>query len=181
MSDQDDIIVCPSCRNDINVTPTDTEIQCGVCGEEYELAGHLCPICFTYHEDDELLCTRCGTPLTRICHNCRHVNWSGHEVCQRCAEPLDLMAQMLAQKNRSTAERLQEQMQEVVQLKEQEDSASLERMAQMVTAEERRQVELRQRTEKRQREERRVILFVSAAILILIIVAVFLVATGGTG
>jgi predicted RNA-binding Zn-ribbon protein involved in translation (DUF1610 family) len=181
MTVQEDLIHCPSCRNDITVSAKDSKIQCETCDEEILLAGHMCPICSTYHEDDEFVCVRCGTQLSRICQQCRHVNWSGHETCINCGESLEILSQFVSQKGRSTADRLQEHMDDVGQLKQKEEAASVDRMSEMIAIEERRQREIRQRVHRRKQEERRVVIVVGAAIAFFILILIVLVTVGGAG
>lgn len=181
MTVQEDLIHCPSCRNNITVLASDSEIQCETCGEDISLAGHMCPICSTYHEDDEFVCVRCGTQLSRICQYCRQVNWSGHETCINCGESLDILSQFVSQKERTTADRLQDQMDDVGQLKQKEASASVDRMSEMIAIEERRQREIRRRVLKRRKEERRVVFIVIAGIALFILILVVLLLAGGAG
>ena len=179
MNVKDDVVICPSCRNENQVLPSESRIVCATCGDEILLAGHMCPICFTYHEEDEIICTRCGTPLTRICQICRHTNWSGHEKCINCGQSLELLSQYVSQKGVTAADRLQEHMDGVGELKQMEESDSVDRMAEMVAIEERRQQELRRRAVKRQQEERRVIIIVAAALVFFIFVLFILLLVSG--
>lgn len=179
MTLQEDFIHCPSCRNSISVSATDSSIQCVTCGEEILLAGHMCPICSTYHEDDDFVCVRCGTQLSRVCQQCRHVNWSGHETCVDCGESLDIFLQFVSQKGRTTADRLQEHMDDAGQIKQKEETASVDRMSEMIAIEERRQREIRKRVAKRKQEERRVVIIVGAAIAFFILILVVLLIVGG--
>ena len=178
MIEKEDEIRCPSCRNNVDVRPGDSEVQCKVCGDTILLAGHLCPDCSTYHEKDEFTCRNCGSTLSRICQNCRQVNWPRHEYCTNCGEPLDLFSQIAAQKERSTSQRLQEQMREAAVIKQLEESASADRMSNLLAIEERRQTEIRNQQTKRKQDERRMFIIVGAAIGFFLLVAFVLAILG---
>ena len=178
MIEKEDEIRCPSCRNSVHVRPSDSEVQCKVCSDTILLAGHLCPDCSTYHENDEFLCRNCGSTLSRICQNCRQVNWPGHEFCTSCSELLDLFSQIATQKERSTSQRLQEHMRDAAGIKQLEETASANRMSKMLAIEERRQTEIRKQQAKRKQGERRMFIIVGAAIGFFLLVALVLVILG---
>jgi hypothetical protein len=178
VNDKEIGITCPSCRNDIFVSESDSEVQCKICGDSVLLTGHQCPVCSAYHEDEEIVCLRCGSSLSRVCQHCRHVNWSGHESCLNCGESLDLLARFANQEGRTTADRLHEQMKHVALLKQEEESASIDRMSEMLAIEQRRQVEIRKRVLKRKQDERRTIIIVGAAIAFFLLVVVVLAIIG---
>lgn len=171
-------ITCPSCRNNIHVSEDDSEVQCKICGDNVLLAGHLCPVCSAYHEDDEFVCLRCGSSLSRFCQHCQNVNWPGHEFCLNCGESLDLLSRFVNQEGRTTADRLHEQKKDVALLKQEEESASIDRMSEMLAIEQRRQAEIRKRVLKRKQDERRMVIIVGAAIAIFLLVVVVLAIFG---
>ncbi len=181
MTAKDDTVTCPNCRNTTVVAAADSDIRCQTCNEEFVLTGRVCPICSTYHEKDEILCLSCGTPLSRVCQHCRHVNWSGHEHCINCGESLDILSQFAAQKGRTTADRLQEQMSGVAQIQQKEEASSIERMSKMLAIEEQRQKDIRRRVNKRKQEERRIMIIVGAALAFFILAAIILSIIGSAG
>lgn len=172
-------IQCPSCRNEIFIADQVSSVQCKVCSDSFELAGHMCPDCFTFHEEDEIVCRSCGSALSRICRACRMVNWSGHEICLRCGQSLDLLSQFAAQSGRATSDRLQEHMEEVAHIKEAEEIASLDRMSELLAIEQQRQVELQKQDRRRRQEERRVIIIVGAAVVLFLIAVLIVAIIGG--
>jgi hypothetical protein len=178
VTEEDIEITCPSCRNNIQATEHDSEIQCGTCGDLVLLTGHMCPVCSAYHEEDEIVCLRCGTSLSQVCQSCRHVNWSGREYCFNCGESIDLLSRFVSHGGRTTADRLHEQMNEVSLLKQEEESASIDRMSEMLAIEEQRQAEIRKRVSKRKQDERRMIIIVAAAIAFFLLVVVILAIVG---
>lgn len=178
MNDMDIGITCPTCRNDIYVSESDSEVQCKICGDSLLLAGHLCPVCSAYHDDEEFVCLRCGSSLSRVCQHCRHVNWSGHESCLNCGESLDLLSRFATQERRTTADRFNKQMKDVALLKQEEESASIDRMSEMLAIEQRRQAEIRKRVLKRKQDERRMIIIVGAAIAFFLLVVIALAIFG---
>jgi hypothetical protein len=106
------------------------------------------------------------------------VNWPRHEYCTNCGEPLDLFSQIAAQKERSTSQRLQEQMREAAVIKQLEESASADRMSNLLAIEERRQTEIKKQQTKRKQDERRMFIIVGAAIGFFLLVAFVLAILG---
>lgn len=171
-------ITCPSCRNAISIGQNADEVTCGICSEHYHLTGHLCPDCHSYHDSDEFICSSCGTPLSRICQKCRHANWTGFENCTNCGESLDLFSQFAAQKGRSTADRLQEQMADAAALKQVEASASMDRMAKLMAIEMKRQEEAKRQDLRRVQQERKVVAIFGIAIAVFLVVIIVLAIIG---
>jgi len=162
-------VSCPSCGSQIDVTKHQAEITCAVCNGVFVLAGHLCPSCRAYHQEDLAACTACGTPLVRMCRHCHTTNWTGDETCIQCGEPIDLLSQIEAGSRRSTPERLSRQMAAARQMNLSEAEASDRRMAELMAIEEARLAELRRQRTKRQRQERTMLIVVFVAVLIFLL------------
>ncbi|MGD8586094.1 MAG: zinc ribbon domain-containing protein [Chloroflexota bacterium] len=163
-------ISCPSCNSQIDVRGHQAEITCAVCNSVFVLAGHLCPSCGTYHQEDQATCQACGTPLVRLCRHCHTTNWTGDETCIECGERIDLLSQIEAGSRKSTPERLSQQMAAAKQLNLTEAQASDRRMAELMAIEEARLADLRRQRTRRQRQERTMLIVVFAAVLIFLVV-----------
>jgi hypothetical protein len=69
-------------------------------------------------------------------------------------------------------------MKDVALLKQEEESASIDRMSEMLAIEQRRQAEIRKRVLKRKQDERRMIIIVGAAIAFFLLVVIALAILG---
>lgn len=173
MIDETDLVVmCPSCESPITVQIDNQYIQCLVCDGEFELRGHLCPACLTYHVESEGVCQNCGNSLVRICRSCLVTNWSGAETCVRCGQPIDIVNTVAESSAQSTADRLNDQMGQAKSLKEKETRDSNKRMAELMAIEEARQAEIRQRLERQKNQERQLLLVVFSAVVIFLLVLI---------
>jgi hypothetical protein len=163
-------ISCPSCGSQIDIATHQAEITCAVCNTAFSLAGHLCPSCGTYHQEDLAACLACGTPLVRLCRHCHTTNWTGDESCIECGQPIDLLSQIEAESRKSTPDRLSQQMAAARQLNLSEAEASDRRMAELMAIEEARMAELRRQQARRQRQERTMLIVVFAAVLLFLLI-----------
>jgi hypothetical protein len=162
-------VKCPSCGSFIDATERRADLVCVVCNMHFVLAGHLCPACGAYHEDDQATCLTCGTPMVRLCWHCQATNWTGDEICIQCGESIDLLSQLEAKSSRTTPDRLNEQMAASIELNETEADASKRRMAELMAIEEARQAELRRQNARRKRQERNMLLVVFVAVVIFLL------------
>jgi hypothetical protein len=163
-------ISCPSCGSQIELTNHRAEITCAVCNGVFVLAGHLCPSCGNYHQDDHAACLNCGSSLVRLCRYCHTTNWTGDDTCIECGESIDLLSQIEAESRKSTPERLSQQMAAARQLNLVEAQASDRRMAELMAIEEARLAELRRQHARRQRQERTMLTVVFAAVLLFLLI-----------
>ncbi len=162
--DEQITIACPSCISPIMLEESISQVQCKVCGAGFDLKGHLCPGCFTYHQYEGTLCISCGTPLIRTCRNCNTVNWPGLQNCIDCGESIDIIAMVADKGNNATAKRLNRQMSQAQAIKVVEEMASSKRMAEMLAIEESREAEIRQRVAKQKDQERKLLIVVFGAV-----------------
>lgn len=162
-------INCPSCGSDIDASERQATISCSVCNGHFALAGHLCPSCSTYHEEDQAACDECGSSLVRLCKNCHTINWTGDETCINCGQSIDLLGQVVLSSQQSDADRLDRQMNDARVLKETEAAASDKRMAELMAIEEARQAELIQQRVRQQRQERKMLIIIFAAVLLFLL------------
>jgi hypothetical protein len=177
--DEQGYIDCPSCNSAIILEEGMSQVLCKVCGAGFDLRGHLCPGCHTYHQYDGTLCISCGTPLIRTCRNCNTVNWSGRENCIGCGESIDIIAMVSNHGSAATAKRLNRQMSQAQAIKVVEEMASSKRMAEMLAIEEARQAEIRQRLTKQKEQERKllIVVFGAVAFFFLLLIAYAIVST----
>lgn len=159
-------ISCPSCGSVVETGVHELDITCSVCNMEFALAGHLCPSCANYHEEERAACEECGSPLIRLCRNCRTANWTGDDSCIICGEAIDLLSQVEASSTLSTVGRLDKQMTDARDLKMTEEEASKKRMAELMAIEEARQADLLRQRARQERHERRLLIIVFTAVLL---------------
>jgi hypothetical protein len=162
-------INCPSCGSALIAAERQPEITCTVCSGQFTLAGHLCPACARYHDEEVAACVECGSPLVRLCRNCQTTNWTGDEFCIACDAPIDLLSQVETVSAQSTSDRLGQQMLEAEELKEIEAASSEKRMAALMAIEEARQAELMQQRMKKQQHERRMLMIVFVAVMLFLL------------
>ncbi len=172
---------CPSCGSAIDAADQQPEITCTVCSGQFTLAGHLCPTCARYHNEELAACVECGSPLVRLCRNCQTTNWTGDEFCIACDEPIDLLSQVEANSGQSTADRLGQQMLEAEDLKKIEVAAAEKRMAALMAIEEARQAELMQQRKKRQQHERKMLMIVFLAVTVFLLALIGYALLSATG
>lgn len=163
-------IACPSCRNPIDIREHGRHIQCDACGNHYIVEGHLCPYCQTYHRQEVGFCSQCGQPLTRVCRKCYTSNWAGNEYCQQCGSPMDILELLQTSHTKTTADRLNQQMERAKALKAQDEEASRKRMAEMMAQEEARQREVNRRIQKKKEEEMKVLMITIGVVVIFILI-----------
>lgn len=167
-------IPCPDCASRLVVNPADLTLEephqdCKVCGSIILLAGHLCPNCHTYHDEEALVCVECGTTLARVCRSCHATNWSGLDICTACGEDLDILTLISNTSGETTSDRLHRQMAEASQIKEIEETASQKRMAELLAIERARQAEIRQRQAKQKEQEKQLLIVVFAAVALFLL------------
>ncbi|MEW5988695.1 MAG: zinc ribbon domain-containing protein [Chloroflexota bacterium] len=165
-------MACPNCRNPLDLRGHSQLIICEACGSHFLLQGHLCPFCQTYHAEEELVCSNCGAALTRMCRKCGRGNWSGDEFCATCGSALDILDVLERQDRTATRSRLQRQMEEARQIKELEEAAARQRLADLQALEEQRLAEHHQEQTKRLAEERKLLLYVFGGVGILLLIIV---------
>jgi hypothetical protein len=165
---------CSNCGNSVAVDQDADQVQCGKCGQRYRLAGHLCPQCSTYYEEDTPVCRHCGESTTRLCPNCNAVNWPGADDCNRCGVSLDILEYIYQHTPDGTRDRLRGQMQSAAYFKEIEEQGSRARMSELMAIEEERQRELnRQRMVQRGQERTMLIVFLVGTAIVLVFLILF--------
>lgn len=88
--------VCPNCgdRGDV-----DSNLRCGVCGEQLEYAdvdGSLkvaekerkCPRCGVINSNDVKYCESCGAQIGKYCEYCKTYHFIEAKVCPKTGEPI---------------------------------------------------------------------------------------------
>jgi hypothetical protein len=164
-------IACPNCLNPIDIRQYRQYVTCNACGSQFLLAGHVCPSCNAYHQQPQPFCGDCGQALSRVCLKCQTSNWAGDEYCKNCGAAMDIF--QLLQKNyaKTTADRLQQQMDSSAEIKATEQKASEQRMARMMADEQERQRDLaRRRTAQRQKDQQLFLIVGILAVLVTVIV-----------
>jgi hypothetical protein len=165
---------CSTCGNAVFVDANIAHAQCEQCGHRYELAGHLCPQCYTYHDERSVVCHKCGESTSRLCPNCNAVNWPGNDDCTQCGVSLDIFEYIVQNTPQGRRDRLRGQMRGASYFKEVEEKGSRKRMAEFMAMEEERQHELQhQRSIQRKQERTMLIVFLVGTAIILSAVVVF--------
>ncbi len=124
-------IYCPQCNNIIDIYGKHDPLTCVHCEHEFNITGHLCPNCFTYHTDETTLCINCDTPLKRVCQECYTGNWAGAESCRECGALLDIFSLLQTPIKHGTVERLKRKAKQAEALKKAEAMATEKRIAQI--------------------------------------------------
>lgn len=166
-----DKLACPICGEEIPLSAQTVHVQCPGCQNQFSLRGHLCPDCGHYHNQKVHVCEQCDRPLRLRCPECNAYNWSAEANCQQCGASLDLVTRLI--KSADTNERLQQQMANSRQLKEQELASSNARMERMLAEERADIAALRKRQLEQKEAERkmlRLIAVIAGAVLIAFII-----------
>ncbi len=166
-------VACPNCRNPIDVREHGRHVTCDACSSQFILRGHLCPNCSTYNKEEASLCGQCTAPLTRICRKCATVNWAGDEYCRQCNNAMDILDLIAGNYQMTTSDRLLEQRLRAQEIKDAEETASIERMEAFMAKEQARQAEVQRRL-KKQKETERTSFIVMALLIGTLIMALIL-------
>lgn len=162
-------IACPNCLAPIDVRQHGQHVTCDACGSQFLLQGHICSNCHTYHREERSICRQCGQPLTRVCPKCQTANWTGDEYCQKCGAALDIFEMLQKVDARSRAAKLEERHAQIRQIKEQEEKASQQRMAEMMAVEAERQKELARQQAASRQHDQQILLAVGVGLVVFIL------------
>lgn len=102
-------LICPYCGETLEAEGYHEELLCPSCHNQFQVEDHLCPTCFTYHENAVSICHQCDTPLNRVCTECMTSNWAGADSCKSCGKPLDVLASLQIPTQQATADRRRKQ------------------------------------------------------------------------
>lgn len=174
-------IPCPRCGQTLQLDQETDSALCNACSSEFQLAGHLCPFCYTYHDETEAVCVNCASALTRVCPSCQTRNWSGGEICLSCGASVDILGLVSRYHGDATVERLNAQMRLARGLKDTEEAGSTRRMQELMTIEEARQAEVGRRLSKQREQERRLLLLVGGAVALFVVALVVFLLLGALG
>lgn len=170
-------IACPNCGRPIDLgrqTTSGQQVHCDACGGQFLLRGHVCPYCGAYHEQESQFCRQCGAALTRRCYQCQTINWIGDEYCAHCGAPMDIVDLVIRGHNVETQDRLYANMEEAQALKQQEASASNERLGRMMERERARQEALQQEMQARKEDERKMMQGLLIAVGVMLVIALLI-------
>lgn len=117
-------IYCPKCSKIIDIYGQHDPLHCKHCQHTFNVMGHLCPNCYTYHTDETTLCINCDTPLKRVCQECFTSNWAGAEVCRECGASLDIFAILQVPAKHGAIERQKRREKQVEALRKAESRAA---------------------------------------------------------
>jgi hypothetical protein len=171
---------CPNCGANDMVQGPEHRLVCTFCGTSFGEVTRICPECGHYNEAGWRHCAECGTLLVRDCPACGTDNWVMAEHCVQCGRNLDIIEQMARRWQKTTQQRLYDQMGSMATLKEEEERASRDRMAALLEAERVRQEALTlARESQRVRERQMYALIVAVVVVFVIIVLVTLLLTVG--
>jgi hypothetical protein len=109
-------IYCPRCSKIIDIYGQHDPQHCKHCQHSFNVTGHLCPYCFTYHTDETTLCFNCDTPLKRVCQECYTSNWAGAESCRECRASLDIFSLLQTPRKLGAVERQKQKQKQDVAL-----------------------------------------------------------------
>ena len=166
--------ICPHCQQPLTLPESGSSATCPACSHQFPLAGHLCPNCNTFHDEEMAFCATCGADMIRVCRQCQTPNWTGHEQCSHCGHSLDIFEFLHMQGTADTAERLNEQMAWSREIKKKEHEDAERRMAELIAIEEERQAKLRELQARKKQEDKALLIFggLGLAVLVLSILAI---------
>ncbi|MCB8966547.1 MAG: serine/threonine-protein kinase [Chloroflexota bacterium] len=158
-------IFCPHCTQIIDIYGKHDPIQCTHCQKTFSIEGHLCPHCFTYHEDKMTLCINCDTPLSRVCPQCLTTNWAGAEKCKQCGTSLDIFSILQLPSKHKPAERQKRQERQRQALQQVEAASSERRMA---------EIAVQHQQEVKQTKQNTYLVWILLLVIIAIIIVIIL-------
>ena len=171
-------IYCPNCNKIIDLRGRHDPIQCDYCQQVFDIEGHLCPNCYTYHTDKTTLCVNCDTPLSRVCQECYTSNWPGSEKCKECGTLLDIFSFLQVPGKQGTVDRLRRQQKQAEALKKAEAHASERRMAELQNVEVDRQRFVQGREQQKKRKDRSLLIMTVTAVAIITILLILYITFG---
>src|SRR5512136_645578 len=169
---------CGSCGASPLTDNGDGTIACPYCGSTFAHPERVCPRCQTVNESDARQCISCGQTLRQPCARCGTLNWSQATYCQRCGASLDVLEHIASRRAETTAERIVRLQSSMTAVKEEAESASQARLAEMWGRDNARLEAMAKAKAKQQRQERLLWVIATLAILAVLftIVALTLVA-----
>ncbi len=164
---------CPRCGNSSFSADPDGRLICDQCQATLSPPGRVCPVCGAPCAPDDRHCPSCGTDLVRECPTCGALNPSIARKCLACGQELEILDSLFARVTGTRAQWLREVREGAPAIKAQEEAASESRLAEMWAAETRRREALAQARAERDRQQR-IIIAVTASIVILVIIAILI-------
>jgi hypothetical protein len=156
---------CPNCGANDMVQAENQQLTCTFCGTSFGQVTRICPECGHYNEAEGRHCAQCGILA---------------EHCVQCGRNLDIIDQMARRWQKTTQQRLYDQMESMASLKDEQERASQDRMASFVEAERIRQEALAlARASQRERDRQMYNVVVASVIAFVIIIVLVLVFTSG--
>ncbi|MBN1888402.1 MAG: hypothetical protein JW850_10445 [Thermoflexales bacterium] len=162
---------CPGCNAPGLIDMNDGALVCQYCGSRFAQPERVCPHCSTLSEVDDLDCPGCGQALRGLCPACNTPNLLQAKLCRRCGVPLDLLSSVLDRQFASPAGLIYERGEAARALKQQEEQASRQRLANMWQQNQEREQWLSASRARQQQEEQRLIKLAMALFAIVVVVA----------
>jgi hypothetical protein len=172
---------CPNCGANGMEEVANGELHCPYCGSSFGQVTRICPQCGHYNESGARHCSECGTQLVRECPACGAENWALAEACVQCGRNLDLIEHMARRWQQTTEQRLFERRTAIHNLREEEERASEQRMADLLEAERLRQEAMALAQESQQRRDRQIYVLAAVAVAIFVLLIMALLLTSGRG
>jgi uncharacterized membrane protein YvbJ len=160
----------------------DQRLLCAFCGTSFGEVTRICPQCGHYNEQAVRHCSQCGQQLSRDCPACGAKSWILADHCVQCGRNLDLINQMAQRWHHTTQQRLAEHRAGMAELKAEQERASRERMASFLQAEQvRREALWAAQAAQRQRDRQMYVLVAVGLVLFIVFVLLILLLAPGGG
>jgi uncharacterized membrane protein YvbJ len=175
-------IQCSNCGGNELLQGQQGQLLCAYCGSAFGEVTRICPHCGHYNEADVRHCGQCGEPIIRTCPACGRDNWILAEHCVQCGRNLDVIERIARRWQETTQQPLEDHRAGVAAVKDREERASQERLAEFLEIERRRQEALAQARQVQRKQEQQIWWWVGAALFVaLVVVILALLLSGGGG
>ena len=175
-------IQCTNCGGKEFSQGEQGQLICAYCGSAFGEVTRICPYCGHYNEAGVRHCARCGEPIIRDCPACGQDNWILTEHCVQCGRNLDVIERIVRRSQETTQQRLEEHRAGVAAVKDREERASQERLAEFLEIERQRQEALALARQAQRQRERQLVLWlaIAAFVLVLVVIVALLLSSGGS-
>ena len=175
-------IQCSNCGGNELLQGQQGRLICAYCGSAFGEVTRICPQCGHYNEAGVRHCARCGEPIIRDCPACGWDNWILAEHCVQCGRNLDVIERIARRWQQTTQQRLQEHRAGMAALKDREEHASQQRLAEFLEIERQRQEGLALAQQVQRQRERQLVLVLAVAffVLVLVVIVALLMSSGGS-
>jgi hypothetical protein len=175
-------IQCSNCGGNELLQGQQGQLICAYCGSAFGEVTRICPHCGHYNEAGVRHCAECGMPIIRDCPACGWDNWILAEHCVQCGRDMDVIERIARRWQQTTQQRLDERRAGMAALKDREERASQQRLAEFLELERQRQEALAQARQAQRQREQQIYRWLAVAVVVLVVVVIvaILLSAGGS-